>query len=136
MLKKMLQNKVQGTLDRTIAYGLAALMGAWSLAFPSNTVAEPLHYWSVFIWAIILFLSAGIGAVGSWFNQYRIEAVALVPILGCFVLYDLAFWSWTFGVTGNIFHAKLSSGGAAFAILALCVLIAGRLISVYKLVDR
>lgn len=130
-----LRNKIHGTLTRTIAYGLAALMGLWSLIFPSNTVAEPLHYWSVFIWAAVLFLSAGAGAVSSWANRYRIEAVALIPVLGCFVLYDAALWVWTFGSL-DTFHAELSSGGAAFAILALIVLIAGRLIDVYKLVDR
>lgn len=113
-------------------YSITALFGLLSLLFPSPSVWGLVGLHLVYLYGILLLVFGLIALLAVLRPNYKVELIALWPIAGGFLMYDIALWG-LFAERVGVLDGLPPPYGPALAVLILTLfLIAKILLLIWK----
>jgi len=112
-------------------YSLTAVFGLLSVSFPSPSVWGLVGLHLVYLYGILLLVGGLAALVAVALPNYKLELIALWPVVGGFLMYDIALWG-LFAERVGVIDGLAPPYGPALAVAILSLFLIAKILLLIK----
>lgn len=112
-------------------YGITVLLGLLTVLAPAPSIWGVVGLHITYLYGILLFVGAIIALWSIIKPNYKLEMIALWPVVGGFALYDIALWG-IFADRVGVLDGLPPPYGPALAVAVLTLFLIAKIVLLYK----